>query len=129
MRGAVRIFNFVREPSAGFVRVEAFLPWRRANFQRRRRTLCKDRACRSALAVAPCESANPLRVSCVSKRSRCGAVKIFNFVGEPSAGFVRVKALSLCSLFSVGARAGAWSVLRIWLGSEDPLAVFSGWQR
>ena len=44
-----------------------------------RATLCGDRACRSALAVAPCEffkvSANPPRRSCVSKRSRCGAVR------------------------------------------------------
>ena len=45
-----------------------------------RATLCGDRARRSALAVAPCKfvlvSANPLRRLCVSKRSRCGAVRI-----------------------------------------------------
>ena len=44
-----------------------------------RATLCRDRARRSALAVAPCEfvlvSANPLRRLCVPKRSRCGAVQ------------------------------------------------------
>ena len=44
-----------------------------------RRSLCGDPACRSALAVAPCEfvlsSANPLQRSCVPKRSRCGAVQ------------------------------------------------------
>lgn len=38
------------------------------------------RACRSALAMAPCEcvlgSANPLRTSRTSKRSRCGTVRI-----------------------------------------------------
>ena len=61
--------------------------------------LCGDRACRSALAVAPCEFVlspmNPLRGSCVSKRSRCGAVRICLERGEPSAGIVRVEALSL----------------------------------
>ena len=53
--GAVRIFNMVSEPSAGIVRVETLSLWPRANFQRRRRTLCGDRPCRIALAVAPCE--------------------------------------------------------------------------
>ena len=44
-----------------------------------RAALCRDRACRCALAALPCEfvlvSANPLRRSCVSKRSRCGGVR------------------------------------------------------
>ena len=47
--------------------------WCRANPGARRWTLCGDRACRSALAVVPCESlsspANPLRGSGVSDRS------------------------------------------------------------
>ena len=38
---------------------------------------------------------NPLRRSCVSKRSRCGAVRILLSLGEPSAEIVRVEALSL----------------------------------
>ena len=38
---------------------------------------------------------NPLRGSCVSKRSRCGAVRICLDLGEPSAEIVRVEALSL----------------------------------
>ena len=83
-------------PSAGFVRVRALSLWRHAWFQRGRRTPCRFRASRSALAVAPCEfstsPANPLRVSCVLKCCRCGAVRILN---EPSAGFVRVETLSL----------------------------------
>ena len=61
--------------------------------------LCGDRACRSAIAVAPhafaSSSANPLRGSYTSKRSRCGAVRIVNADGEPSAGIVRVEPLSL----------------------------------
>ena len=38
---------------------------------------------------------DPLRGSCVSKRSRCGAVRICLSLGEPSAEIVRVEALSL----------------------------------
>ena len=38
---------------------------------------------------------DPLRGSCVSKRSRCGAVLICLSLGEPSAEIVRVEALSL----------------------------------
>ena len=38
---------------------------------------------------------NPLRRSCVSKRARCGAVRILLSLGEPSAEIVRVEALSL----------------------------------
>ena len=41
-------------PSAEIVRVEALSLWRRANLSWSRRTLCGDCACRSALAVAPC---------------------------------------------------------------------------
>ena len=48
--------------------------------------LCGDRACRSTLAAAPCEFvlvlANPLRRSCVSKRSRCGAVRFRLGLGD-----------------------------------------------
>ena len=97
--GAVRISKLADEPSAGIVRVGSLSLWRRANFKARRRTLCGDRACRSALAVAPCELStwptNPLRGSCVSERSRCGAVRTFYVADEPSAGVVRVGALSL----------------------------------
>ena len=63
------------------MRVETLSLWRRANFQVRRRTLCGDRACRNALALAPCEfsrsPANLLRGWCVLKRS-CRAMRIFN---------------------------------------------------
>ena len=38
---------------------------------------------------------NPLRRSCVSKHSRCGAVRILLSLGKPSAEIVRVEALSL----------------------------------
>ena len=38
---------------------------------------------------------DPLRRSCASKRSRCGAVRICLSLGEPSAEIVRVEALSL----------------------------------
>ena len=62
--------------------------------------------------------------ACASKRSRCGTVQIFNFAGEPCAEIMRVETLWLWhranfqrglrtfSLFSAGARAGTWSVLR-----------------
>ena len=60
---------------------------------------CRDRACRRALAVAPCECvlvpANPLRRLCVSKRSRCGVVRMCLELGEPSAEISRVEALLL----------------------------------
>ena len=38
---------------------------------------------------------DPLRRSCASERSRCGAVRICLSLGEPSAEIVRVEALSL----------------------------------
>ena len=56
----------------------------------------RDRACRSALAVVPCESLsspmNPLQGSGVSERSRCGAVQILELADEPSTGIGRVGA-------------------------------------
>ena len=97
--GAVRISKLADEPSAEIVRVGALSLWRRANLHAGRRTLCGDCACRSALAVAPCEfqrwPTNPLRRLRVSNRSRCGAVRIVNFADEPSAETVRVRSLSL----------------------------------
>ena len=45
----------------------------------------------------------------MSRRSRCGGVRIFNVAGEPS------------HCLAVGC-AGAWSVRRIRLGIDDPLA-------
>ena len=88
--GAVRTFYVADEPSAGIVRVGALALWRRANFLHRRRTLCGDYARRIALAAAPCEFArwpkHPLRGSCVSDRSCCGAVRIYTLADEPSAG-------------------------------------------
>ena len=68
--GTFTILNLCARPSAeiGVVDVE------------KRRTFCDDRRGRSAVAAAPCEFAkcptNPLRGSCVSKRSRRDAVRI-----------------------------------------------------
>ena len=50
-----RMCHELGEPSAEIVRVEALSPWRRANVSCTRRTLCGDRVCRSALALAPFE--------------------------------------------------------------------------
>ena len=48
--------------------------------------------------MVPCESLsspmNPLRGSGVSERSRCGAVRILELAGEPSAGIGRVGSLA-----------------------------------
>ena len=97
--GAVRIFYAARAPSAEIMRGGSLSLRRRANFLRGPRTLCGDRACRIALAVAPCGfstwPANPLRRLCVSERSRCGAVRMFYVADEPSAEIVRVGSLSL----------------------------------
>ena len=84
--GAVRICNVARKPSAEIVRVGSLSLWRRANFQRRPRTLCGE------FSTSP---ANPLRRLCVSDPSRCGAVRIFYVAREPSAEIVRVESLSL----------------------------------
>ena len=85
--GAVRISKLADEPSAEIAFVESLSPWRRANLKARGRTLCGDCACRIALAVAPCEfqssPTNPLRGSCVSNRSRCGAVRFFTWPANP----------------------------------------------
>ena len=50
-------------------------------------TLCGDRRGRGAKTrgfLRFCSRMNPLRGSCVSKRSRCGAVQILLSLGEPS---------------------------------------------
>ena len=90
-------------------------------------TLCGDRACRSAVAVAPCEfvltAANRLRRSCVSKRSRPGAVRICLQLGEPSAEIVRVETLSLwrgANLLAFTVREWLSRGLRAWYGSCAP---------
>ena len=59
--------------------------------------VCEFRGRRSvSLICRRCETkVNPLRRSCVSKRSRCGAVRICLELGAPSAEIVRVEALSL----------------------------------
>ena len=43
------------EPSVGIECAGSLLPPPLSNFLHGRRTLCKDRACRSAVAVAPCQ--------------------------------------------------------------------------
>ena len=79
-----------------------------------------DRACQSALAVAPCafssSSAKPLRGSCGSKCSRCSALQIFNVAGEPLRG-------SCVSKRSCG---GACE-FQGW--PANPLTVFGLWER
>ena len=87
--GAVRIFYVANEPSAGIVRVGSLSLWRRANFLRGRRTLCGDRACRSALAVAPANLHAGRRTLCADCACRIAPAD------EPSAGIVRVGSLSL----------------------------------
>ena len=71
--GAVRILELAGEPSAGIGRVGSLS---------------------AGIGVVPCESLsspmNPLRGSGVSERSRCGAVRILELAGEPSAGIGRV---------------------------------------
>ena len=124
--GAVRICLERGEPSAEIVRVEALSLWRRANLSWSRRTLCGDPACRSALAVAPCEFvltlANPLRRSCASKRSRCGAVcvsdrsrcgavRICLEPDEPSAECVSKRSRCGAVRFSCS-RNGLWKLSR-----------------
>ena len=49
---------------------------------------------------------NPLRGSCVSERSRCGAVRISKLAEEPSAEIVRVGSLSLWRRANFKARGG-----------------------
>ena len=97
--GAVRIFYVADEPSAEIMRVGSLSLWRRANLHAGRRTLCGDRACRIALAVAPCKfqisPTNPLRRLCTSDRPRCGAVRICTLADAPSAETARVESLSL----------------------------------
>ena len=97
--GAVRIFQRRLLTFCGFRARQSLSLWRRANSKAPRRTFRRFRACRIALAVAPCEfstsPANLLRVCCVSKHTHGCAVRTINVVGEPSAGFVRVETLSL----------------------------------
>ena len=64
-----------------------------------RATLCGDSRGRGSktedfLRFLRC-ARDPLRRSCASKRSRCGAVRICLSLGEPSAEIVRVEALPL----------------------------------
>ena len=56
--GAVRNCELNDAPSAGIERVESLSLWCRAKLRTERCTLCGDRACRIALAVVPCETAN-----------------------------------------------------------------------
>ena len=80
--GAVRILELAGEPSAG-IGVSDRSP---AN------------PLRGSVWCRPCESLsspmNPLRGSGVSERSRCGAVRILELAGEPSAGIGRVGSLA-----------------------------------
>ena len=68
------------------------------DFTHARATLCGDSRGRGSktedfLRFLRC-ARHPLRRSCASKRSRCGAVRICLSLGKPSAEIVRVEALS-----------------------------------
>ena len=80
--GAVRILELAGEPSAGIGRVGSLAGEHSAG-----------------IGVVPCESLsspmNPLRGSGVSERSRCGAVRILELAGQPSARIGRVGSLAL----------------------------------
>ena len=79
--GAVRILELAGEPSARIGRVGSLAGEPSAG-----------------IGVVPCESLsspmNPLRGSGVSERSRCGAVRILELAGEPSARIGRVGSLA-----------------------------------
>ena len=51
--------------------------------------------CKTGVGSSGIVGAHPLRVSCASHRSRCGAVRILKTRVEPSAGIVRVESLPL----------------------------------
>ena len=77
----MRILELAGEPSAGIGRVGSLAGEPSAG-----------------IGVVPCESLsspmNPLQGSGVSERSRCGAVRILELAGEPSAGSGRVGSLA-----------------------------------
>ena len=87
------------------------------DFSGPRATLCRDsrgRGSKTEGFLRLLRSArDPLRRSCVSKRSRCGAVRICLSLGEPSAEIVRVEALSLWrrAIYSCS-RNGLWKLSR-----------------
>ena len=59
--------------------------------------VCEFRGRRSVSVICKrCETkANPLRRSCASKRSRCGAVRVCLELGKPSSEIVGVEALTV----------------------------------
>ena len=103
------------------------------------------RACRIAPVVAKCvissSPANPLRISCVSNRSRRGTVLMAQSSGEPSAGFVRVESLPLWHRANLTAvrRTSAGFVrvellplrrhAKLWTWIANPLALFGRYPR
>ena len=110
--GAVRISKLADEPSAGIVRVAdepsdnivrvgALSLWRRANLHARRRTLNPAGIVRVG-APSLRRRAN-FRGSCVSERSRCGAVRSSKLADEPSAGIMRVADEPSVGIVRVGA--------------------------
>ena len=94
-----------------------------------------DRACRSALAVAPCafssSGRNVLAVApckfSTSPENLCGDRVCRSALAAARANF-RVGRPTV-SLFSACGSAGAWSVLRILFGIDDLLSVLGRWQR
>ncbi|OLP91132.1 hypothetical protein AK812_SmicGene27215 [Symbiodinium microadriaticum] len=64
---------------------------------------------------------NPLRGSGVSERSRCGAVRILELAGEPSAGMGRVGSLAEAFGFEAEAPAAAKTRTHEELSTGAPL--------
>ena len=77
--------------------------------------LCESRGRRGvSLICKHCKTkVNSLRRLCVSKRSRCGAKRIFLELGEPSAEIVRVEALSLGAVEFVLSSANPLRISRV----------------
>ena len=112
--------------------VELLSLWRRANFQRGRRTLCGYRACWSALALAPCEFlmwiVKPPAVfgGCPRWRVERPANSVWNRrVAALARGAFcefRLEATTL-SLISAGGSAGVKSALTVLFKVDEPLTV------
>ena len=97
--GLFTFFSMRARPSAEIRVVDVQKLWTFYDFCWPRATLCGDSRGRGSktedfLRFLRC-ARDPLRRSCASKRSRCGAVRICLSLGEPSAEIVRVEALSV----------------------------------
>ena len=97
--GLFTIFAVRARPSAEIRVVEVQKLRTFYDFCKPRATLCGDSRGRGSKTEGFLRfvqaARDPLRRSCVPKRSRCGAVRVRLSLGEPSAEIVRVEALSL----------------------------------